>query len=56
MTIRKIDKNKLSRMLGQGKTLTQCAKHFGVSPAAVYKMKKKLVLERLKVLVAITNH
>jgi len=42
MTTPKIDKNKLSRMLGEGKTLTQCAKHFGVSPSAILKAKRKL--------------
>jgi hypothetical protein len=42
MSAPKIDKIKLSRMLGRGKTLTQCAKHFGVSPTAILKAKRKL--------------
>ena len=36
----RIDKNKLMQLLADGKTLTECARHFGVSPAAVHKAKK----------------
>jgi hypothetical protein len=36
----RIDKNKLFQLLADGKNLTECANHFGVSPAAVHKAKK----------------
>lgn len=36
----RIDKEVLTRLLGEGKTLTECAKYFGVSPPAVHKAKK----------------
>jgi hypothetical protein len=38
----KINKKKLYQMLSDGKTLTECARAFGVSPAAVHKVKKNL--------------
>jgi hypothetical protein len=38
----RINKKKLFQLLGDGKTLTECAKHFGVSPAAVHKAKKNV--------------
>ncbi|MBW2065015.1 MAG: hypothetical protein JRJ03_08785 [Deltaproteobacteria bacterium] len=38
----KIDKNELRRLLQEGKGVSECARHFGVSPAAVSKAKKSL--------------
>jgi len=38
----RIDTSKLSRMLSEGETVTECAKYFNVSKAAVSKAKKKL--------------
>jgi hypothetical protein len=40
----KINKNKLFQMLADGKNLTECARHFGVSPAAVHKAKKGMAV------------
>jgi len=40
--IGKIDQNALSRLLSEGKTPSQCAKHFGVSNSAITKAKRKL--------------
>lgn len=36
----KINKDKLFQLLAEGKTLTECANYFGVSPAAVHKAKR----------------
>jgi hypothetical protein len=38
----KIDKDELSRLLAEGKNLTTCARHFGVSVAAISKAKKRV--------------
>lgn len=38
----KINKDQLREMLTAGKTVTECARHFEVSPAAVSKAKKQL--------------
>jgi hypothetical protein len=40
----KIDKRKLHNMLRQGRSQTDCAKHFGVSPSAINQAKKNLTL------------
>jgi len=40
----KIDKRKLHHMLRMGKSQTECAKHFNVSPSAVNQAKKNLTL------------
>jgi len=40
----KIDKRKLHHMLRQGRSQTDCAKHFGVSPSAVNQAKNNLTL------------
>ena len=40
----KIDKRKLHYMLRMGKSQTDCAKHFGVSPSAINQAKKNLTL------------
>lgn len=44
MAKNKIDKNELYQLLAEGKTLTECAKYFGVSPAAVHKAKKGMAV------------
>jgi hypothetical protein len=40
----KIDKRKLHNMLRQGRSQTECAKYFGVSPSAINQAKKNLTL------------
>ena len=44
MLNQKIDRDQLTRLLADGKTASECAKHFGVSGAAITKAKKKLGL------------
>jgi exoribonuclease R len=41
MKVNKIDKDLCVQMLTDGKTVGECARHFGVTPAAVCKIKKK---------------
>jgi hypothetical protein len=41
----RIDKDKLYQLLAEGKKLTECAKYFGVSPAAVHKAKGGVSME-----------
>jgi len=44
MSTNRINKKELIQLLGEGKNLTECANHFGVSPAAVHKAKKSVGL------------
>ncbi len=38
----RIDKDELRQLLAEGKSPSECARHFGVSPAAITKAKKKV--------------
>lgn len=40
----RINKKKLYQLLSDGKTLTECARYFGVSPAAVHKAKSGMAV------------
>jgi len=52
----KIDKIKLSRMLEAGRSVKDCAAHFGVTPGAISQVKRKLKLGVIKDLVLEDGH
>ena len=56
MTDQKIDRVKLNQMLRAGKSGSQCAKHFGVTPAAITKAKKELNINVVKNVALETAH
>ena len=52
----KIDVVKLNRLLRSGKSVKQCAEHFGVSPSAVSQRKKELNISVVKNIVLESAH
>ena len=48
----KVDIIVLQKMIEQGKTFTECAKHFGVTPAAITIARKKLILNNTAISVS----